>query len=166
MSGRIFGIKKSFLLKVFAILAICSFIALTVLSVLVFKIPELWFYSFCLCFGIFEVVKSFFFKLDSSFYLGNLAFYIGIFGYIFIFTNQTKYAPIFILSAFIISSLLMFLIYKQRFHLILFFSLIFVTVYSYLLINSLITTPIFIAFVVTFLVLLVVTIIIELKRRN
>lgn len=166
MYGRILGVKKTLFLRAFAILAVLCFIALCLLSVYVFKIPDLWFYGFCLCLGSFEIVKSMLFKLDSSFYLGTLVTGIGAVGFIFWFTHMPQLAPFYILLAFVTSSLLTALFCGQRFHLIIAFSLSFVGLYAYLLTKSLITPPIFIAFVVAFLVLFILEIILSIKRRR
>ena len=166
MYGRILGIKKTLFLRGFAVFATLCFVALCLLSVYVFKIPDLWFYGFCLCLGSFEILKSMLFKLDSSFYLGTLVEGIGVVGFIFCFLHTPHLAPFYILLAFISASLLTSLFCGQRFHLIIAFSLSFVGLYAYLLTKSFITPPIFIAFVTAFLVLFILEILLSIKRRR
>ena len=166
MNGRVFRIKKSILLKSFAVICFVLFLVLTFLSFSTFKIPDLWFFSFCLMIGSFEIFKSFLFNFDSSFYLGTLTFFIGISGFVFWLTHTTFYAPFYICFAFVFSSLLTFFVCGQRFHLIIAYSITFVTIFAFLLTKNLITMPIFIAFVLPFLVLLVVSAIIGIKRRR
>lgn len=165
MLGRVNGVKKTFLLRFFAIFFSLAFVSLATLSFFVFKIPDLWFFSFCICLGLYEIIKSTFFKLDSAFYLGNLLFFIGLSGFIFLFTKTSIFSSVFILSSFTFASLLTFLCCGQRFHLIIAFSTTFIGFYSYLLIKNLITPVIFIAFIVAFLLLLLIGTIIEIKRR-
>jgi len=166
MRSRIFGIKKSILLWISAITLFLLFVASTTLTLYFLKIPDLWFYNFCFCIGIYQTIKSKFFNLDSSFYLGcNLA-NISAAGFIFWLTDTISFAPAYILLSFALASLLTLCVSGQKFHLVIFFSLIFVTLYTYLLIKKLITLPIFIAFTIGFLVLLILELIIFIKRRN
>lgn len=166
MNGRLFGIKKSTLLKLFALVFFVMFVVFAFLAFYVFKIPDLWFYSFCLFLGLFQILKSKFFKYDSSFYLGTLLTGIGIAGFVFLFTKTVEFALFYILSAFILASVLTFVFCGQRFHLIIAYSINFVGLFGFLLTKNLITIPIFIAFVVPFLVLLIVELIFSIKRRN
>ncbi len=166
MQGRVLGIKKTYLLRATALICFVAFVALCVLSATIFKKADLWFYSFCLCLGTFELVKSMLFKLDSSFYLGTLLFGIGAVGYIFLFTNTRIYAPFYICLAFIVASVLTAVFCGQRFHLIIAYSIFFVALYALMLIKNFITTPIFIAFIVPFLVLFILGVILGIKRRR
>ena len=165
MKGRIFGIKKSFFLWVSAIILFLLFLTLDIVLALFLKIPVLWFYSFCLCLGIYELIKSILFRLDSAVYSGSLLSLIGTSGFVFWLTNTSHFALVYILVAFSLSSFITFILCKQTFHLILSYSLFFVSAYSYILIKSLISLPIFIAFICSFLVLLFMEIIFYIKRR-
>ena len=166
MNGRFWGIKKSFLLKAHAVLSFLLFVAFVFLSIYLFKKPTLWFYSFSLFLGDFEIFKSILFKLDSAFYLGVLLLGIGISGFVFLYTNTMFFAPFYISLAFIMASLMTAVVCGQRFHLTIAFSLIFVTLYAFLWTKNLITLPIFIAFITPFLILLILEIILNLKRRS
>ncbi len=166
MKGRFAGIKKTYLLRGAASFAFVLFVVGTILSVSLFKIPSLWFFSFCVAIGYFELAKGMLFKLDSSFYLGTLTFLIGVSGFAFLTTNTVDYSPFYISAAFIISSIAAFVVCKQRFHLIFAYSTFFVALFGILLKKSLIILPIFIAFVGAFLLLLLLEIIINFKRRK
>lgn len=166
MEGRVFKIKKSILLIVSAFLFFSAFITLTLISIFVWKIADLWFYSFCLCLGIYELIKSNFFRLDSSLYIGTLLVFIGAFGYVFWFTKTISFAPLYILSAFASASIITFFKTGQKFHLIFAYSIIFVAIFVFLLLKSLISLHIFIAFVVPFLILLILEVVYFLKRRK
>lgn len=166
MRARLIGIKKTYLLRISVVLAILFFIVTTAVSIIYFKIADLWFYSFCLSISIFELTKGLLFKLDSSFYLGLINLFIGISGYIAWFTETIDFIIFYISTSFIISSLLTFCITKQNFHLFFSFSLFFVTIYGILLKKNFINTPIFIAFIGGFLLLLIVEIIIFFAWRK
>lgn len=166
MIGRLFRIKKSIILRWLAVLFSLIFATLVYLSISVFQKPELWFFSFCLCLGLFEIAKSFMFNLDSAFYFGILMTFLGIAGYVFIFTDTAYYVSVFILSAISLASLFTYSVTNQKFHLIIAFSLFFVDIYTFLYLKNLITLPIFIAFIVGFLLLLIVAIILSFFRRD
>ncbi len=166
MRGRLIGIKKTYLLRTSAILAILFFIASTTLSIIYFKIADLWFYCFCLSISIFELTKGLLFKLDSSIYLGLVNLFIGISGYTSWLSETIDYTIFYISASFILASLFTFGITKQKYHLIFSFSLFFVTIYGVLLKKNFINTPIFIAFIGAFLLLLIVEITIFFARRK
>lgn len=166
MKGRILTAKKSIVLYVFAAIMLFSFVILSIFSFVLFKNPKLCFFSFCLCSGLFELLRSALLAIDNSLYLGSLLVGIGIAGFVIDFADLQRYAPILIAMAFAIASFLVFVFYRQSFHLVLSFSLIFVTIYAYLLTKNLITFEIFIAFVVSFLVILILTAIFQIKWRK
>lgn len=166
MNSRLFGIKKSSLLKTMAVFLFMLFILTTFLSIYKFKLPSLWFYNFCICIGIFQLFKGFMFNFDSTLYIGFLLSFIGIVGQIYLFTNTTDFSPFYISLAYTISSIFTFIYTGQKFHLIFAYSLIFVTIFALLLVKKFITLPIFIAFVTLFLVLLIVGIFCNKKRRK
>ncbi len=155
MTGRIFGIKKSTLLHFFAMTAFLAFVTYVFLSIFLWKNPHLWFFGFCLFVGGFEIVKSVLFKFDSCVYIGTLLLGVGISGFVFTFTNTTAYAPYYIALAFIVASLVTNLICGQKFHLIIAFSITFVTLYCFLHTINLITIQILLAFILPFLLLLI-----------
>lgn len=155
MTGRIFGIKKSLILKLSVLMFLWAFIAFVCVSIFYLKSPEIWFYGFCLFLGSFELVKSFLFKFDSSLYLGSLLCFIGTFCFVFTYTETAKYSYLFIALAFLCASIFTFIFTGQRFHLIIAFSIIFVTIYTLLYVKSLISGSILIAFLTPFLLSLI-----------
>ena len=165
MNGRFMGIKKSIILHVTALIMFFSFIAFLFLSIFIFKKSELWFFFFCIFTGIFELVRGFLFRIDNSTYLGLTLSSIGAVGLVAFLTNSVEYLSLLIPSCFCFSSVSTYIIYKQKFHLILAFSICFVTIYGFLLLKKLITFNIFIAFTVTFLILLVIAVLSSIKWR-
>ena len=140
-NGKFLGIKKTYILRTIAIACFLGFLSFVFISIFLFKSPTLWFYAFCVFVGLFELLKAFLFKFDSSVYLGTLllsAFYIAI--------------------SFILASIFTFIFCGQRFHLIIAFSIFFVSIYAILYVINLINLPILIAFLVPFLLLLIVEI--------
>ena len=166
MRGRLFGVKKSYILRAVIILMLLSTIASSLACILVLKIYDLWFFNICLALGIFQMTKAMLFKLDSCLYLGSLLILIGTSGYVFWLTKTLDYAIFYISLAFAISSIFTFIKCGQKFHLVFAFSTIFVTLFGLLVKKNLITLPIFIAFVGSFLLLLILEITIFFKRRK
>ncbi len=156
--------KKTWLLRGIALGNLLLFVGLTLMSFLHLNIPNLWFYSFCLCIGAYELSRGLLFKLDSAIYLGSLLTNIGANGFIFYLMDLRNYAIFFIAISFVLASLATFILCHQKFHLILAYSISFLSLYAYLLSKSLITTPIFIAFGCVFLVQLTVSIILNIKK--
>ncbi|MBP3431569.1 MAG: hypothetical protein J6K39_01765 [Clostridia bacterium] len=159
MTGRIFGIKKSTLLRASAIIYLLAFIAFIFVSIYIFKAPEIWFYGFCIFVGVFQLCKACLFKFDSSLYLGSLLSSIGSVGFISTYTNTTDFIGFYISLAFTLASVATYLFTKQKSHLVFAFSTIYVSLYSFLYVKNLITYQILIAFTVPFLVLLILEII-------
>lgn len=164
MRGRVFLIKKTWFLRGIALFNLLVLIGLVCMSFLYLKIPNLWFYSFCLCIGGYELTKGFLFRFDSALYLGMLMTNIGTSGFVFYLLELRSFAGFFVALSFILASLLTFAFCHQKFHLILAYSISFFTLYAFLLTKSLITTPIFIAFATLFLVQLTVSIILNIKK--
>ena len=121
MEGRVFGMKKSIVLLAVAISMFFCFITMLFLSIFLFKLPSLWFFSFCACVGIYELTKSVLFNIDSSLYLGSLLTSIAFVGFFCLFSSNMTYFPVLIPACFCFSSITVFLFFKQRFHLIHFF---------------------------------------------
>ena len=156
--------KKTWLLRSIALCSLLAAIGLICMDILYLEIPNLWFYSFCLCIGIYELAKAFLFRFDSALYFGTLMASLGANGYIFYLHGFRHYAVFFIVLSFIAASLVTFIVCHQRFHLILAYSISFVGIYGFLLTKSLITPPIFIAIVALFLIQCTVSIILNIKK--
>ena len=157
MRGRIGNIKKSKILSIVLLFFLFVFVTFIVLNIILFnEYKTLWFYAFSTLTGLYEILKSRFFKLDSAFYFGMAIFLIGISGFIFSFTNTLEFLSIYLLSDFALASLLSFFVCGQKFHLIIFYSLFFVLIFQLLYKLNLITFAISIAISLSFLLLLIV----------
>lgn len=166
MKSTFLGIKKSILLSAIAIVMLFSFVTLCALSFTVFPKADLWFFSFMLCLGIYELSKGLLFDIDSSFYFGLLLTLFGAVGFFAIFFHIETYFPLMFGLSAALASIATYLKYKQDFHLVLAFSIIFVCLYGYLFIKKLISLNIFIAFVTSFLLLLILSVATNLKWRR
>ena len=165
MDGRLFGKKRSWILRaVFAIMSI-TFLFLLTLNIFVIKIPLLWFWHFCGCTGIYQLTKALLFKLDSSLYLGFLLAYGCIAGHLYVLLGLTQYAVVLILLSFVLTSITCAVLLRQPFHLIVAYILSYLTIFLILLTKNLITIAIFIAFVVPFLVISILDLLLIIKRR-
>lgn len=164
MKGKTLGMKKTWLLRSIALCCLLLFAGLTTFCVVSLKVPNLWFYSFCLCIGIYELSKGLLFRFDSALYFGLLLTSIGASGFVFYLLQLRQYAAFFIATSFVVASVLTFILCHQKFHLILAYSIGFLTLYAFLLAKNLISTPIFIAFLSIFLLQLVVSIILNVKK--
>lgn len=162
MRGRIGNIKKSHILN--AILTSFSLVYLVfiILNIVMFsEYKTIWFYAFCVLAGLYEIVKSRFFKLDSAFYFGSVIFLVGISGFLYTLTPTIQFLSVYLLSAFALASLLTFIVCGQKFHLIIFYSLFFFLIFQILYKINLITYTISIAISLSFLLLLIVTTIVS-----
>ena len=166
MRGRIGSVKKSNILKWTLITFLLLFFIFIFLNIFIIPYPTLWFYVFCTLLGFYELLKSRFFKLDSSFYLGALVFLIGISGFVFIFTNTIQYVHLYLLGDFFLASILTFIFFGQKFNIVISYLIFFVTIFTLLYTFSLISLPIFIAILVSFLILLILIIIFNFIWRK
>lgn len=165
MLGRLFGIKKTYILRIVATIMLLGFVATIFLDTFLFESPTIWFYSFFIMIGIYHFSKGLLFDFDSSFYFGTLFLCLGSFGIVWTFTSTQKFVWLFVGLSFLVSSLLTFVKFNQKYHLIVCYSIIFVNIYLFCLSKNLITLPNFIAIVVPFLLLLILTSFISLKRK-
>lgn len=166
MEGRLFGIKKSLLLSLLAMANFLAFLSYIFVSIFYLKSPVFWFFAFCIFVGVFELCKSMLFKYDSCLYLGSLLLFIGIFGFVFSYTNATAYAPFYICLAFVLASVCTYMFTEHNFHLIIAFSILFVQAYCLLYVKNLITLPILFAFLVPFLLLLILEILLACFHKK
>ncbi len=166
MDSRLFGIKRSLILRAVFVVVSITFLLLLSLNIFVFEIPLLWFWHFCGCTGIYQLTKAVLLKLDSSLYLGFLLVFGCIAGHLYVLLDLTQYAVILILLSFILTSVACTIFLKQTFHLIVAYILLYLTIFSILLTKNLITIAIFIAFVTSFLVISILDLFLIIKRRN
>jgi hypothetical protein len=164
MNGRFLGIKKTIVLRFSAVFNFLLFATLTLCCILLFKKPTLWFYSLCLSVGLYQLCKGVLFRLDSAFYFGSLTLAVGAVGFLFTLLQLQKFAVFFIALAFAVASIFTFAAFRQKFHLVFTYSLSFVNLYGFLLAKNLITTSIFLAFVVPFLLQLVISVILKIEK--
>ncbi len=127
MRGRILTIKKTTILKLSFVLNLILFAIMTVLSFVVIKDNDLWFFMFCIFVGLHLIIRSGLFKFDSSCYFGSLLFMVGIFYIYCQGLNIINFFPVFLILAFSISSFVTAFFYKQNFHYYLSFSLYFLS---------------------------------------
>ena len=165
MRGRIVGVKKTKILKFVLITHLLLFLTAILINILIIpNYPAFWYFAFSFLVGTYEVLKSRLFKLDSGFYLGSFLIFIGISGFVFTFTKTDSYWCLYLLADFFIASFLTFLVCGQYFHLIFDFSLLFIIIFTSFYTFSLITLPIFIAFLVAFFVLFILIITFNFKH--
>lgn len=154
MRGYILKIKKTTLLRLSFIINMLLFVILTILSIVIFNLPNMWFFSFCIFLGSHLIIKSFLFSLDSACYFGILLFCIGAFYALCISQNIMIMYPVFISMSFTCSSFFTFFIYDQQFQFFLSLSLFFVTVAILLFIIKLISIWFFLAIILIIVLLL------------
>ena len=143
-----------------------SFIILTIVSIFVFKRPELWFFWFCLFVGVCELSKGVLFGIASSFYLGSLLAALSLVCTLSKFSVLQPSLVLYIGLCFAVSSFATYVLFSLDVHLVLSFCVLFVTLYGYLLTKKLISFEIFIDFVVSFLLLLILTMLSNIKWRK
>ena len=128
MRGRIFGIKKSYILTSAFVLLAAAFLALTLLTILLFKQYYLWFFIFCACCGGYQLLKGVLFHFDSAFYFGILLLSVAGTGFYSTFFNGYFQSLYYILD-FAIASYLTFVFFGQKFQLYLAILLYFVALF-------------------------------------
>ena len=164
MQGRLNGIKKTYILRIVAPLLLLGFIATIFLDIFLFKSPTIWFYCFLIMVGAYHFLKGFLFCLDSSLYFGSLLSFLGSFGLVWTF-KTTNFVWLYVGLSFLLASTVIFLKFKDNFHLIVIYSTIFINLYLLSVSKNLTTWPIFIAFVLPFLLLLILISLKNLKRK-
>ena len=155
MRGRIFTIKKTTILRLSFILNTLFFIISTLLSFLVIKNYDLWFFTFCIFVGLHLIVRSFLFRLDSSCYFGSLLLLIGAFYIYCLLFDILSFYTVFLTVAFSLASYLTAYFCNQNFHYYLSFSLFFVSIGLMLYLINLISIWIFLAIIAVIMILLV-----------
>ena len=117
MRGRIFGIKKSFILtSVFVALA-AGFIALCPITIFLLGFKTLWFFILCGCCGIYQILKGAMFKFDSAFYFGTLLLGICATGFYTQFSGISTFEAVYYILSFAAASYLTYVFFGQKFHL-------------------------------------------------
>lgn len=155
MRGYIFKIKKTTLLRLSFIINMLMYILATVLSVVIFDMPNMWFFGFCLFLGLHLIIKSCLFALDSACYFGSLLFCIGLFYILSICVNVTNMYPVFLSLSFTCASFFTFYFYNEEFQFFLSLSLFFVTIDILLFIINLFSFWFFLAIILIIMLLLI-----------
>ena len=155
MRSTIVGIKKTTLLRLSFILAFLSYTVSVILSLTIFKIDNLWFFSFCFFVGFVLITKAFLFHLDSSCFFGTVLFFVGFFYFYCMFFGIYFVYPVFLILAFSIASFITFDIFYQPFQLILALSLFFTSLATFIFILKIISLKIFLAILFAIVLLLI-----------
>lgn len=145
MRGRIFKIKKTTLLKLSFCINLLFYIIFTILSFICINIPNLWFFGFCFFIGVYLIIRSILFALDSSCYFGILLLCIGLFNYYSSLFDIINFGVVFVVLSFSIASLFTYYFFNQTFHLFLSISIYFVALDVFVFILNLISIWIFLA---------------------
>ena len=124
MRGRIFGIKKTTILKCsFILFWLLSFAGIA-LSIWLFHDEKLWFFFFALFQGLYLALKGSFFNLDSALYFGLSLVFVGISGIIVTFVQDVQpFAFSFYFFSFALASFFIGIKFKQKYQIILAFLL-------------------------------------------
>lgn len=148
MRGRIFGIKKTTILKCsFILFWILSFAGIA-LSIWLFHDEKLWFFFFTLFQGLYLALKGSFFNLDSALYFGLSLVFVGISGIIVTFVQDVQpFAFSFYFFSFALASFFIGIKFKQKYQIILAFLLFFVTADIILFKLKVFPLPIFLAII-------------------
>ncbi len=163
MRGKLFGIKKTKLLKVASFVFLLSFFV-AVIPLILLGQARLWFFVFCVSMGLFQIFKALLFRMDSATYLGTLLTSLGIFG-IISFLFYENFIGLAIILSFFLASITNYLFYKRKFQLVLAILLFFEFLLVFLLEEKLINWVILLAINAVFLVLFI-CIVYALKKRR
>ncbi len=156
MQGRVFYIKKTTILSISFYSAIISIAASTLLTILLMKNYYIWFDFFCLFSGMHLLIKSMLFRLDSCCYFGSTLFFIGAFGLLIHFLSLFTFQEIYYMLAFSFSSFVTYCFFKQKFQLLISLILFFAALLWFFYKINVIPLWIFIAFLVSLVLLFVV----------
>lgn len=116
MRGRIFGIKKSTILKISGWANLSLIIFFVLFSIFVLKNDFLWFFFFSFFVGVHLLTKSALFGLDSACFLGFLLLFVGVAGFCsYYFDLPFKY--FYFLSSLGLASIFTFFFFGQRYQL-------------------------------------------------
>ncbi len=166
MQGRIFGIKKSTILKISGWINLGLTIFFVVFSLIYIKNEFLWFFFFCFFVGAHCLLKSLLFKLDSSCYLGFLLVLIGIAGF-FCYFFDLNFKYLYFLSALGVASILTFLFTHQKYQLFVGALITVETALAFLFCFNILNLTIFLATSLSFFfIFLIICVIILARFKN
>lgn len=114
--GRILKIKKSTLLKASFGLASILFIFSSIFFIFFSRYQDFWFYCFLLEAGFCVFLRGLFLKIDSSYFLGLLMFFVGAMYFYTFFVNISHVFPSFLPLSFALASLLTYACFQNKLH--------------------------------------------------
>lgn len=155
MQGRILGVKKSYILTSMMVVLSATFVALTLVSILLFNMYYLWFFIFCACCGLYQFLKGVLFKFDSAFFFGVLLICIAGVGFYVQFSGKQYFESVFYILAFAVASYLTFIFFQQKFHLYFSIMLYFVSFEWLLTKIKVLSIPIFVAICVASVIIFI-----------
>ena len=166
MQGRIFGVKKSTLLKISGWVNLGLIIFFVIFSLIYIKNEFLWFFFFCFFVGVHSLFKSALFRLDSSCYLGFLLILTGISGF-FCYFFDLEFKFLYFLSALGITSISTFLFTHQKYQLFIGLIIVIETSLAFLFCFNILNLTIFLVTSLSFLfIFLTVCAIIFARLKN
>lgn len=109
--------KRTIILRYFSIFSILCYVAVLAYSFIVGNFLEEWFSLAVLLLGFNSLLKSWFFELDSSLYIGSVFIFIGVSFLIqnFFLFSLSEFYPWYIFSL-AFGSLMVFSIFRQKIH--------------------------------------------------
>ena len=147
MRGRFLSIKKTTILRLSFVLCMIFYATLTIFSITTKRIENAWFYYFCISVGIFLIIKSLLFRLDSSCFFGCILLFVGVFYFLVFFENIEFLFSVFVLFAFSISSFNTYVFFNQPFQFYISLSLFFASVLTFIFILGIISLGFFLALI-------------------
>jgi len=158
MTGRIFNIKKTTILKLSFIFNSFIAVLLSVLSFIYKGANDDYFFLFCNFLGLHLLVKSALFGLDSTCYLGSALFFCGAFYFYCDFLMLSRYYIVFLVLAFCVASFFTHCFFVRPVHLNVAFALLCATIFTFLFVINSISLWVFLAILVVDVLLLTVRI--------
>ena len=130
MQGRIFGVKKSIILKFSVAVSTILFCFSTIYFMFFSNYKDLWFYSFCIEAGFCIFLKGFLLKIDSLNFFGMFLIALGGFYIYNLFFSIEEFYVCFVFLALALSSAVNFCVFKSKLHIR---SFVFFLIISYLI---------------------------------
>lgn len=155
MRGRILSIKKTTILKLSFVINILLFLVSSVLSFVLVKNYDLWFFAFCIFIGLHLIIKSCLFKFDSSCYFGTMLLTVGLFYVYCSMLSIINFYPVFITLSMSLASFFTAFFYKQNFHYYISFALYLLSIFLLFFMINYISLWIFLAILACLVLLLV-----------
>ena len=156
MRGKIFDIKKTTILRLSFIVNILFALLGAVLAIFLTSFSDLYFYIFCFFISLYLLTKSALFKINSACYFGNILLFISIFYFYCLILNLFYFYAFYLILSFAIASFVTHCIFDESYHLFLSISILFADFGLMLFLIKLISLPIFLAFILASVLLLII----------